>query len=188
MKESLTEKKAPEELIRMSKIYQESHAISSLIILLLVDHDKYSKQLLMKTFGCSKYKIDQARKFRSLNTRIKLPQTGPKTRVCMDIGKAEHFLEPITYGTTKVKFQSGEEQRIAHAVITSKFSHAIIFYKQYCDSTKYSPLSDSSLLHILHGINPSQWKCLAGLDDAQLQLWQALGLGKMLQTFLKELI
>ena len=60
MEESSTEKEAPEELTRMSKIYQKSDAISSLIILSLVDHDKYSKQLLMKTFGCSKYKIDQA--------------------------------------------------------------------------------------------------------------------------------
>ena len=92
----------------------------------------------------------------------------------MDIDKAEHFLDFLfpsgilqdnAYGTTKVKFQSGEGQHIAHAVITLKFSHTIAFYKQYCDSTKYSPLSDSSLWHILHGINPSQWKCLAGLDD-----------------------
>ena len=49
-------------------------------------------------------------------------------------------------------------------MITSKFSHTIVFYKQYCDSTKYSPLSDSSLWHKLHGINPSQQKCLTGLD------------------------
>ena len=161
MEESSTEKEAPEELIRMSKFYQESDAISSLIILSLVDHDKYSKQLLIKTDT-------------SLNTGIKLPQTGPKTRVRMDIGKAEHFLDflfssgilqDVAYGTTKVKFQSGEEQCIAHAVITSKFSHTVVFYKQYWDSAKYSPLSDSSLWRILHGINPSQQKCLAGLDD-----------------------
>ena len=50
-------------------------------------------------------------------------------------------------------------------MITSKFSHTIVFYKQYCNSTKYSPLSDSSLWLILHGINPSHWKCLTGLDD-----------------------
>ena len=60
MEESSTEKEAPEELIRMSKIYQGSDAISSLIILSLVDHDKYSKQQLVKTFGSSKYKVDQA--------------------------------------------------------------------------------------------------------------------------------
>ena len=55
-----------------------------------------------------------------------------------------------------MKFQSGEEQGTAHAVITSKFSHTIAFNKQYCDSTKYSPLSDSSLWCILHRKNPSR--------------------------------
>ena len=40
-----------------------------------------------------------------------------------------------------------------------------MFYKQCCDSTKYLPLSDSSLWCILHGISPSQRKYLAGLDD-----------------------
>ena len=94
----------------MSKIYQESDAVSSLIILSLVDHDKYSKLLLMKTFGCLKYKIDQVQKFSSLNTGIKLAQTGQKTRVCMEKVKAEHFLDfllpsgilqDVAHGTTK---------------------------------------------------------------------------------------
>ena len=60
MEESSTEKEASEELVRMGKIYQKSDAISNLIILSLVDHDKHSKQLFMKTIGCLKYKIDQA--------------------------------------------------------------------------------------------------------------------------------
>ena len=116
----------------------------------------------MMIFGCSKYKIDQAQKFSSLNTGIKLPLTGPKTRVRMDTGKAEHFLDflvfsdilqDVAYGATKVTFQSGEEQRIAHTVTTSNFNHIIAFYKQYCDSTKYTPLSDSILWGILYGIN-----------------------------------
>ena len=42
MEESSTEKEAPEELSRMRKIYQESDAISSLIILSLVGNNKYS--------------------------------------------------------------------------------------------------------------------------------------------------
>ena len=92
----------------------------------------------------------------------------------MDTGKAEHFLDflvssdilqDVAYGATKVTFQSGEEQRIAHTVTTSNFNHTIAFYKQYCDSTKYSPLSDSSLWGILYGVNLSQQKYLAELDD-----------------------
>ena len=38
MEESSTEREAPEELIRMGKIYHGKDAISSLIILSLVDH------------------------------------------------------------------------------------------------------------------------------------------------------
>lgn len=54
------------------------------------------------------------------------------------------ILQDIVYGTTKVKFQSGEEQCTVQAVITSNLSHTIAFYKQYCDSTKNSALPDSS--------------------------------------------
>ena len=164
----------PEELLKIKKIYEESDSISSLIVLATVDHEKYSKQDLMKVFGVSKYKIDQARKFRKENDGFKIPATTQKSRVRMDISKAEHFLEflfssgtlqDVAYGTTKIKFESGEEQRIAHAIITSKFSHTIAFYKKYCDSINYQSLSNSSLWRILNGIGPSQRKCLAGLDD-----------------------
>ena len=57
----------------------------------------------------------------------------------MEMGKTEDFLldflfssgilQDVAYGTTKVKFYSGEEQCTAHAVITSKVSHTITFYK-----------------------------------------------------------
>ena len=90
----------------------------------------------------SKYKIDQARKFRKGNSGFKISATTQKSRVRMDISKVEHFLDflfssgtlqDVAYGTSKIKFESDEEQRIAHAMITSKFSHMIGFYKNYCD-------------------------------------------------------
>ena len=159
--------KIPEELIKIKKMYEESHSISSLIILSTVDHEKYTKQDLMKVFGVSKYKIDQARKFRKENTGFKIPATTQKSRVHMNIFKAEHFLDflfssgtlqYVAYSTTKIKFESGEEQRIANAIITSKFSHMIAFYKKYCDSIHYQLLYNSSLWSILNGIGPSQRK------------------------------
>ena len=93
----------------------------------------------------------------------------------MDISKAEHFfwvlfssgalLQDVAYGTTKIKFKSGEEQRIGHAIITSKSSNTITFYKKYHDSIHYQPLSKSRLWCILNSIGPSQRKCSPGLDD-----------------------
>ena len=71
----------------------------------------------------------------------------------------------MAYGTTSVRYQSGEVQNIAHAVLTSKFSHTIHFYKETCKDVDYEPLSDSSLRLILQNMNPSLSKSLAGLDD-----------------------
>ena len=54
---------------------------------------------------------------------------------------------------------------MANSILTLKYSHTIEFYKETCKETDYSPMSDSSLWRVLHGIKPSQRKALAGLDD-----------------------
>ena len=40
------------------------------------------------------------------------------------------LLHYVAYGVTKIKYDSGEEQKVAHAVLTTKYSHAISFYLQ----------------------------------------------------------
>ena len=54
---------------------------------------------------------------------------------------SEHFLDFIfssgmlkdaAYGVTKIKYDSGEEQKVAYAILTTKFSHAIAFYIESC--------------------------------------------------------
>lgn len=138
-KEENTEKyKITEELIQIKKIYEESDSISILIIPSTVDHEKCTEQDLMRVFGVSKYKIDQARKFRKENSGFKLSTTTQKSRVCMDISSTEHFFDflfssgacqDFACGTTKIKFESGEEQRIPHDIITSKFRNTLLFIK-----------------------------------------------------------
>ena len=71
----------------------------------------------------------------------------------------------MAYGVTNLKFDSGEEQKIAHAILTSKYLHAISFYYQMCNVSAYEPLSKSTLFNISKALKPSQRKCLSGLDD-----------------------
>ena len=87
---------------------------------------------------------------------------------------SEHFLDfifssgmlkDVAYGVTKIKYDSGEEQKVTYAILTTKFSHAIAFYIESCKIADLSPLSESSLWKILHVIKPSQRKSLAGLED-----------------------
>ena len=89
--------------------------------------------------------------------------------------KIEHFLEflfsrgllqDVAYGVNKIKFDSGEQQKVANAILTMKYCQLIAFYKEICQEINYSPMSDTSLWRVLpNGINPSQRKALAGLDD-----------------------
>ena len=98
----------------------------------------------------------------------------PKKRNKVEIGWTAHFLDSIyssgmlqdvANGVTRIKYDNGEEEKIAHAVLTSKYSHVISMYKESCKEVAYKPLSDTSLYRILHSIKPSRRKCLAGLDD-----------------------
>ena len=75
------------------------------------------------------------------------------------------LLQDVAYGVTKIKYDSREEQKIAHAILTTKFSHTVCMYHESCKEMGYEPLSNSSLIRVLHAIKPSQRKCLAGLDD-----------------------
>ena len=55
----------PEDLQHLIQIYEKSNTLERLVILSIVDHNKYSKETIMKHFQCSKYKVDQARKLKS---------------------------------------------------------------------------------------------------------------------------
>ena len=77
----------------------------------------------------------------------------------------EHFIEfvfssgliqDVAYGVTKLKFDSGDEQTIPHAVLTAKYSHVIAFYLQFCKDMGYDALSESSFWRIVRALKPSQ--------------------------------
>ena len=42
------------------------------------------------------------------------------------------MLQDVAYSVTKIKCDSGKEQKVAHAILTTKFSHAIAFYIESC--------------------------------------------------------
>ena len=95
----------------------------------------------METFNCTKYKIEQARKWNAINLGLVLPTKVQFKRSKLNVSKCEHFLDfvfmsgliqDVAYGVNKIKYDSGEEQKVAHAVLTTKYSHTISFYLQSC--------------------------------------------------------
>ena len=114
----------------------------------------------MYAFNCTRYRIDKARKWRASCEGFVLPKKEQLFRQCLDLQtSSKHFLDfifsngllqDVAYGMTALKYDSGDVQTIA--VLTTKFSHAIACYRETCTDVNYTPLSDSSLLRILHAI------------------------------------
>ena len=128
-------------IVKAIKMYNKSDEMAKLVILSLLDHSKYSKQFIMKAFNCTRYLVDIARKWHHTNKGLLLPKKQSFVRSRLDLNKSEHFLDfiftsgllqDVAYGVTRIKYDSGEEQKVAHAILTTKYSHAIMFYRQSC--------------------------------------------------------
>ena len=90
----------------------------------------------MKYFHCSKYKVDQARKLKSLAKGLAILKKATILRSKLDMQKCEHFLDflfnnkllqDVAYGVTKIKFDNGDCQKVVHAMLFTKYSHDISF-------------------------------------------------------------
>ena len=113
------------------------------------------------------------------------------SRQRMDQSKAEHFLDflfeigalqDVAYGTTTLKYDSGDKQSVTHAVLTALKSHVIQDYLAYCSDVAYDALSRTSLWGILTSIKPSQRRALGGLDNTTANGLEGIdGLTKVLK-------
>ena len=77
----------------------------------------------MKLFGCTKYKIDQARKLKFEKREIIIPQ-----KLLFSSGLLQDEVHKIT-------FDSRNKETVPKAILTTCYSHAIGFYIQNCEKT-----------------------------------------------------
>ena len=92
------DREIPEDLKNLIQIYEKSGTLEKTVILSIVDHNKYSKDTIMKYFHCTKYKVDQARKLKSLANGLEiLKKATITTRNKLNIQKCEHFFLTINF-------------------------------------------------------------------------------------------
>ena len=113
----------------LPKSYEKSNSMEKLIILLpLFDNTKYSEEATIKYFQCSKYKVDQARKLLSSTKGLEILKKTKISRNKLDLQKRKHvldflfsnkFFQDMAYGVINIKFDSGDSQKIAHAVLVT---------------------------------------------------------------------
>ena len=126
-----------------------------LMILSVLPPEHYSKQKIMKLFNCSRYKVDASRKWRKTYGALTPKPIQKVYHKKLDISAVKHFinfffganlLQDVAFGTTTLKYDTGEKQTIPRAILTAMKSHVIEEYKRLCsDLQMASPLSDSAL-------------------------------------------
>lgn len=108
---------------------------------------------------CSKYQGDRSRKLQAENSGLFIaPKQNQKKNLKIWMFSGMFFsiglLQDAAYSVNKIKFNSGEKQKVSNIILTMKYSPTISYYKQVCYESLFSSLSDSSLWRILHGIKP----------------------------------
>ena len=74
------DREIPIVLKALIQIYEKSDTLEKNVILSIADHNKYSKDSIMKYFHCTKYKADQARKLKILANGLEMPKKATITR------------------------------------------------------------------------------------------------------------
>ena len=106
----------PNDLQILIEKYKDSDSLSQMVILSLVDHDKYIRADIVNYFpGYTKYQVDKARRWSKESTSLSLPTKEKHKRSNLDLRKCEHFLDFI--------FNSGILQDVAYGVTNIKFDN-----------------------------------------------------------------
>ena len=127
------------------KMYKDCDSLAKHVILCLINHSKCSKEQTMNFFQCSRWEVDQAKKLQAQS--------------CFTVPHKQ-----------KLRDQEFHKKKLNiswnfNVILTMRYNHTLSHYKKFCLDIGYEPISDSSCWRILKGINPSQKKALAGLDD-----------------------
>ena len=70
--EDENDEELPNDLDYVLNLYNKSDSMGQLVILSLNDPKKYTKQKIMETFNCTKYKTEQVRKWHAINSGLVL--------------------------------------------------------------------------------------------------------------------
>ena len=71
----------PEDLVVPVKMFQESDSLGQILLLSVINHNKYTKETLMKIFDCKKYQIEKARKLQKESRGFSIPKK-EKVNIC----------------------------------------------------------------------------------------------------------
>ena len=80
-----------QELTELLQPFKEIDSFGKLVILSLIDNERYTQEHISNIFECLLYFVKKARKWKMELNDIVIPVTKPNYRARLDIVKYEHF-------------------------------------------------------------------------------------------------
>ena len=154
--------------------YNQAETSQTRLQILSIFSGSFSKEELKRLLpGITKWKIDQARLHAAINGKGMPSISRPIHRTRLDPVKTDHFLDfisrpcflqDVTYGTRKLKLDSGEQITIPNSIRTVIPSRIVKQYLAFCTESGFKPVGERTLFRILEVCQASQQKSLQGLD------------------------
>ena len=123
--------------------------------------------------GLTKYRYSMANLHKSQFGRgAQVPKTST-TRIRIDLKKLDHFLDFITsahliqdlpFGQKHLKLSSGDVIEVPNVIRLMIPQRVVQQYTQYCEETRFTPFSETTMRRVLSECSASVRKSLQGLD------------------------
>lgn len=168
------------------KAYNDATGHQCQIQILSLFVNNFSKTELCKmVHGLTKYKIDCARKYASLNGPGQIIDPPKVTRVRLSRCQIQHFIEflyspsicqVVGYGSKTLHLSSGLQIKIPKMIRTMIASRIINAYEVLCTDNEIKMPSRATLYKIIKVCSASQRKSLKGLDSYTTDGMEAMDL------------
>lgn len=176
------EKEDDAELNLYLKNFEECSTNAAQQAVLTMIPKKFKKEKISNVFGINYNRIRNARQSYKLYGPITEPAKTPITRQRLSEERIKHFLgflmessflQEEAYGTTTIKYDSGEKRVVSNSLLMCVKQSVINEYKAYCESISYECYSTSTLRKILDSIKSKQRRRLAGVDSFLVHGYEA---------------
>lgn len=172
------EKDDTKELQNLKDAYSSCSDYRAKISVLTLVPATMSKLKVCEIFDCKEYEIRKARQIVKDHGACAIVEPEKRIYSRMSIDKAVHYvdflfssglLQEQAFGSSKIKFSSGDIQRVSATILNGVYEHAIQEYLTYCKEVNYPHLGVSTLRKVLTSMKVKARQKIAGVDGFIVQ-------------------
>jgi hypothetical protein len=161
-------------ILHLKEAYESCSTKNARRSVLTLMPKEYAVSEICNLFQCSTYEARCARNAAKLYGACAMQPKKDRVYSRLSVEKAEHFinflfttglLQEVAYGTTDLKFDSGDKMTVGNTILNGIYEHSVGEYIQYCKDLDYDRLGRTTLLKLLKKMKPHTRRKLSGVDS-----------------------